>query len=330
MVRGIRLSMMIAVGVLVLWGALRAEQDITVPSIVNKRHNPNEVIPLQLAPGFGTLIQLPETVEGVYLGDPSSFQVEWADRDVYVKPVTGGASQSNLFVRTASGKHIRFYLRSEGGDVPMPERIGAPARQMTYVVSYALPQTSYVIAPRDWNEVSGTALAAPSPALAPRGPVGGAGPAVVPRRSRLDELFDERQEFSSVKKFDGGDVLQGAILRVTEENSMLYVLFRVRNNGSRVLRLLEPQVMLDTLRPKGVLRPGQTVDASEWLPRIGVRMESLRLDPGQTADGIIVVQMPPALDSNQKMVLALSDSLAADKPLRLSAELGRRVLDSMP
>ena len=54
--------------------------------------------------GIATIIQIPETIQSMIIGDQSAFKVEFVDRAVTIKPLRFGA-KTNLYLITASRRY---------------------------------------------------------------------------------------------------------------------------------------------------------------------------------------------------------------------------------
>lgn len=73
----------------------------------NVRLQQDELLTVYAATGIATIIQSPETIQSVVIGDQSAFKVEYLDKAITIKPLRYGA-RTNLYLITAS---TRYNLR---------------------------------------------------------------------------------------------------------------------------------------------------------------------------------------------------------------------------
>jgi hypothetical protein len=307
---------------------LSSENKARAPSIIRKQFNPNEIVSLELAPRFSTLIRLPEPADEVVLGDPTRFKVENTERNIYVKPIVFEPAQTDLFIVTKSGQLVTLFLKGQReGSVLYEEEPGSYPTELVYVLSYTSHRPSFLVPMTtisDWA-VPVAAMSKPTPQIGahPKPEERSVGE---PSKAPLLDFLFRQGSFPQGTKFEG-DKLKGAIVEVIEHENVAYVLFRLKNSSDRVIHILEPQVLLESGARKGRIFRRTVVGSDDILPSFGLRMEKKRMNPGEETSGIIAVEKPVAMESNQKLVLTVSESLAADKPLRLAVALGRTVLE---
>src|ERR1041384_6532929 len=76
-----------------------------------------QVTTVCLAPRYATAIRMPEAINSVVVGDPSSFSAEHSDREpqlVFVKPITPKPAQTNLLISSTRGLQTSLLLVSRG------------------------------------------------------------------------------------------------------------------------------------------------------------------------------------------------------------------------
>jgi hypothetical protein len=73
-------------------------------SIRKVEAKPDGIININTALGIATIIQLPETIQSVIIGDQSGFKVEYLDRAVTIKPLRWGA-RTNLYLVTEKQRY---------------------------------------------------------------------------------------------------------------------------------------------------------------------------------------------------------------------------------
>src|SRR5437660_544996 len=136
-----------------------AQQSITpaYPRIATITLDSSEVPRLQLRPGYVTSIFLPEEINAIVLGDPSSFRAEHSEgepRLVTVKPVTSKTAETNLLVTTKAGREVALHLVSKGranagGDIDFVLQYEQPASVLipAYESTLFIPDTKEVELP---------------------------------------------------------------------------------------------------------------------------------------------------------------------------------------
>src|SRR5579872_1693102 len=76
------------------------------PQVAGRTIRDAQVTTVYLAPRYVTAVRMPEPVNSVVVGDPSSFSAEHSDREpqlVFVKPITPKAAQTNLLISSTRG-----------------------------------------------------------------------------------------------------------------------------------------------------------------------------------------------------------------------------------
>lgn len=119
-----------------LWSAAAGAQD--TPPVVVETYSRDRVIPLAVALGYATLIELAsdESVENVVVGDGASWQVTPTTQGnrVVVKPMGGGA-MTDLIITTATRRYVFLLSQREAGaigpfvvrfDYPPPAQVPDP------------------------------------------------------------------------------------------------------------------------------------------------------------------------------------------------------------
>lgn len=73
----------------------------------------DELTTIRTAVGIATIIQLPEAIQGVIIGDLGAFKIEYLDKAITIKPLRIGA-KTNLYVTTASRRfNIRLITQNQ-------------------------------------------------------------------------------------------------------------------------------------------------------------------------------------------------------------------------
>ena len=109
------------------------------PRITTITLDPDDVAVLRLRPGYVTSVFLPEEINAIVLGDPSSFRAEHSESEprlVTVKPVTERPAETNMLVTAKSGREVSLHLVSEG-------RTNAAA-DVDFVLQYEQPASAMI------------------------------------------------------------------------------------------------------------------------------------------------------------------------------------------
>ena len=77
----------------------------TLAQIKSVSAKPDEIVNVKLGLGIATIVQLPEAIQSVVIGDQSSFKVEYLDHAVTIKPLRYSAT-TNLYLTTMSRRYI--------------------------------------------------------------------------------------------------------------------------------------------------------------------------------------------------------------------------------
>src|ERR1035438_2510777 len=115
------------------------------PQVVGRSIRDGQVTTVFLAPRYVTAIRMPEPINSVVVGDPSSFSAEHSDREpnlVFVKPITPKAAQTNLLISSTRGLQTSLLLVSHG---ELKEE-GQPA--VDFLMRYK-PAGQFLIQPAD-------------------------------------------------------------------------------------------------------------------------------------------------------------------------------------
>src|SRR5216683_144819 len=108
------------VPVLELVGRAHGQQVVQIqvqPQVVGRSIRDGQVTTVFLAPRYVTAIRMPEPINSVVVGDPSSFSAEHSDREpnlVFVKPITPKVAQTNLLLSSTRGLQTSLLLVSRG------------------------------------------------------------------------------------------------------------------------------------------------------------------------------------------------------------------------
>lgn len=307
------------------------------PQVVGRPIRDGQVITVYLAPRYVTAIRMPEPINSVVLGDPSSFSAEHSDREpnlVFVKPIVQKAVQTNLLISSTRGLQASLLLISAGEpreanqqsiDFLMRYRpAGQFIVQPSEGPSVVVPQTLDIAGSTRQPVVAAAEVAATRPLLPPAKtsgrqlPVRGANN----EESALDDLLD-RQRRAPLPRLYGQrpgvpdpakELVKTGISEVIDQGSEVVALFSVVNVQDHAVELMPPQIQLGGKKKTGkIIRHARWV-TSEQLPVADFRLSRRRIGPGERADGVVVFKRPSFKQSNETLFLQMAESGAVDRP----------------
>ncbi len=313
------------------------------PQVVGRSIREGQVTTVFLAPRYVTAIRMPEPINSVVVGDPSSFSAEHSDREpnlVFVKPITPKAAQTNLLISSTRGLQASLLLVSRG---ELKEE-GQPS--VDFLMRYK-PAGHFLIQPADSPSaaipqtvtVGSTArapfgVAMPDP-VAPASltnhgvskeqsatqlPVAANSTTAV--RTALDDLLD-RQRLAPLPALygqkpgispPGKEMVKTGVSEVIDQGSAVVVLFSAVNVQDHAVELMPPQIQLGGMKKSGTIIRKSRWSTSEQLPVTEFRMSRRRLGPGERADGVVVFQRPSFKQSTETLFLQMADSGSVDRP----------------
>jgi hypothetical protein len=326
------------------WAQGQAIVQIQVqPQIVGRSIRDGQVTTVFLAPRYVTAIRMPEPINSVVVGDPSSFSAEHSDREpnlVFVKPITPKVAQTNLLISSTRGMQTSLLLVSRGE----PKEEGQP--EVDFLMRYK-PAGPFLIQPADSPSAAipqtvtvGSTVRVPFGAALP-GPVapaslsnygvskeqsptqlrvvGNSTPVV---RTALDDLLD-RQRLAPLPALygqkpgissPGKELVKTGVSEVIDQGIAVVVLFSAVNFQDHAVELMSPQIQLGGMKKSGMIIRKSRWSTSEQLPVTDFRMSRRRLGPGERADGVVVFQRPSFKQSTETVFLQMAESGAVDRP----------------
>ena len=307
----------IVIASLIIVGALtgsgRAQQPDQVgggaqrvdPAIVDLPISASTVTDVHLHPFFTTTIRLPDAVTSVAVGAPTLFKVEHSAADprlVFIKPITAGATASNLIISLQSGQEISLRLLSEGSSTGIP---------VDFVVNYE-PRQSFLIGSTD--DVAGNSVSVPDPPAKPS-----AIDIALKQQSGIaspDWTTTNRRNPDDSDRADSPKPILGALGAVQERGQHMLAAFSVVNKSDHWIEVLPPQVELRSPNLSAKKKKKDQVLADQ-VPVSEYRLTARRLAPGERADGAVEFSRPGFKQSADHLVLELGTASAVDHPLLL-------------
>lgn len=275
------------------------------PAIVDLPISASTVTDVHLHPFFTTTIRLPDAVTSVAVGAPTLFKVEHSADDprlVFIKPITAGATASNLIISLQSGQEISLRLLSEGSSTGIP---------VDFVVNYE-PRQSFLIGSTD--NVAGNSASVPDPPAKPSGI-----DIALKQQSRIaspDWSTTNRGNPVDFDRDDSSKPILGALGAVQERGQHMLAAFSVVNKSDHWIEVLSPQVELRSPNFSAKKRKKDQVLADQ-VPVSEYRLTARRLAPGERADGAVEFSRPGFKQSADHLVLELGTASAVDHPLLL-------------
>ncbi len=250
---------------------------------------------ISTAPHFAVLVQFPraDSIRRIALGDSNYFLAE-ADKDdphyAIVKQIRTTTAKSvppietNMLVYMASGRVVNILLKA------------GKLADTAYSVDYAVPNLKPLQSTND-----------PPPVPTEE----------VKRENARKDLADKMLgEVRNTPKKDAGITAGGLVLRSyrTERlGELALVSFDVENTTKSVVDLEYPQINLVTAAGKAKDRKKGTPAKIEPIELVQSEISAKQLKPGERAICVIAFK-PPVHDSDQQVVLSVSNRAMADQP----------------
>jgi len=295
------------------------------PKVAVRRLDDRGVAVVYVAPRYTTAIRMPEPVNSVLVGDPSSFSVEHSDQEptmVFVKPITTKQVETNLLISTSRGQQLSLLLISRG------ESESSTRQRVDFVLRYK-PVGGFLVEPTDYpaSIISETVSLTenrtlPAAVPASRAILAEPSTALTKNTNTLDELLD-RQRRARLPDLYGGkpgttdqgkERIKAGVSEVIDLGREVVVLFSVVNPQKHSVELMSPQIQLG-----GKTRSGKLIRHSKWsvaeqYPIADYRLSRRRIGAGERSDGVVVFSRPPFKQSNETLFLQMAESGAVDHP----------------
>src|SRR5579859_4494970 len=279
---------------LLAMGAASAQVSKVEPRIATETDLEGKVAVVEVAARYVTAIYLPEAVNSVVVGDPSTFQVEHSEREprlVFVKALSTKPSETNLLISTAGGHEVSLLLISRG-ESNSPDRTHvdfllkyevskgffvAPSAFPFALVGATVPLTEASgIEGREIKKLSSPVDGPSSAVRDPLLPLSNSSTEGI--QSRALDQFLEQQERSPLpvlygqrvgEESESGDRVRAGVSRVIDGGQQVVVLFSVINPTKHAVLLMPPQVQLGGRTTSGKLIRHEKWSTAEQLQEIG-------------------------------------------------------------
>lgn len=251
---------------------------------------------ISTAPHFAVFVEFPraDSIRRIALGDSNYFLAEADKTDphyaiikqIRASVVKGKAPvETNMLVYMTSGRVVNIMLKA------------GKLADTAYSVDYPIPPSK---PPQPAND--------PPPLVPPK--------KVSPETAR-EELADEMvAEVKESPKDDAGITAGGLMLRMyrTERLGELALLsFDIENTTKAVMDLEDPQITLVTVAVKTKRRKKAAPAKIEPIELVQSEVSAKQLKPGERAVCLVEFK-PPVHDSDQQVVLSVSNRAMADRP----------------
>jgi hypothetical protein len=256
---------------------------------------------ISTAPHFAVLVQFPrgDSIRRIALGDSNYFLAE-ADKDdphyAIVKQIRASGLkpnpllETNMLVYMASGRVVNIMLKS------------GKLADTAYSVDYPVPNAQPAAPVNDPPPVSVES---------------------VKRETAREELADKMlADLKQAPKKDAGVAAGGLMLRFyrTERiGELALVSFDVENTTKGVIDIEDPRLNLVTAAEKSKDRKKGTPAKIEPIELAQSQVSAKQLKPGERATCLVEFK-PPIHDSDQQVVLSLSNRAMADQPAKYRIE----------
>ena len=276
-----------------------AQTELPQARIVNLSVDPEQVLVLHLRPGYVSSVRVLEEVSSVVLGDPGTFKAEHSEAEpqlVFFKTTTAKTAQTNALITTKSGREIPLSLVSPGKS--------GQGEVVDYVLNYERPHSFLITSSHSSFVVSDTQnIASGNPA---------ASPSVANPAAKLES--QPSQLLNAARLEDPhweGKLLRVAVGPTTQKEQETRVPFAVLNASSRAIEVLPPQIQLaGTSKDKHrkAIKAEPIAIKDYWIT-------TRKLAPGARADGVVVFERPSFKESNERLLLAVAQAEAVDRPV---------------
>lgn len=269
--------------------------------------NPGKVTVLHLRPEFESTIRMPEEITSVILGSPGKFKAEHSEGEpqyVYVKPITKEPAQSNLLIATKSGLHVTLELISDGA---------GPANQtqpVDFLIEYRTARSFLIPADSVLVDAPPVAAKAAASHISTSGSSLGR-----TSLSSLDEEFIQQQKVNSPKWTKWPDKqIETSIGDIRQWGNETVVSYSVLNNSEQPVEIVPPQIQIAGRSFTRKKKDGKGI-ISDQLEIRDFRLSSIRLEPGERVDGVVVFDRPNFKQSTEKLFLQIAQADQVDRPI---------------
>ena len=274
--------------------AVFGQADTPQARIVTLTVEPEQVLTLQLQPGYVSSVHVLEEVSSVVLGDPGDFKAEHSEAEpqlVFFKVIATKPIRTNALITTKAGREISLSLVSAGKQ--------GQAGPIDYLLNCDR-QRSFLISSRHSSFLVGETR-----------PIAGNAPIA---NSRSESSKTSKEDLVNLKLQNPhwvGKTLRIAVGQPFEIANDMAIPFAILNSSQQTIEVLPPQVELTGSSKKG----GRRGIKAEPVAIQDYRLTSRALAPGARADGVVVFERPTFKESSERLLLAIAQSDAVDRPV---------------
>jgi hypothetical protein len=278
---------------------ISAQTELPQARIVNLSVDPEQVLVLHLRPGYVSSVRVLEEVSSVVLGDPGAFKAEHSEAEpqlVFFKATTARTAQTNALITTKSGREIPLSLVSLGKS--------GQSEVVDYVLNYERPHSFLITSSHSSFVVGDTQNIA-----------SGDPPASPPVANPAAKLESQPSQLLNAARLEDphweGKLLRVAVGPTTQKEQEMSVPFAVLNASSRAIEVLPPQIQLAGAsrdKHRKAIKAEPIAIRDYWIT-------TRKLAPGARADGVVVFERPSFKASNERLLLAVAQAEAVDRPV---------------
>jgi hypothetical protein len=282
--------------IFLLAGIGAAQESKVIPRTTTQEIEEDKVTVVYLSPGYTTSVRVPDEVNSVMIGNPTTFKAEHSEAEpklVFLKPITAQPSESNAMITTKSGHSIALHLVSSGN---------AANARVDFLVAYHRPKTLLIDQSTDQSFII-----AETRSIRPEESNGILFRPKIPDPA-AQELEKQKILPAPVRK---GKRVIASVGASSNRDRQTVLAFSILNNSNRTIEFLPPQIELTSAGHGHRSIKAEPIAISEY------RMTTRLLKHGERLDGVVLFERPVFKESNEKLQLRLAESEQVDHPILL-------------
>lgn len=273
-----------------------AQESKVIPTTTTPEIDEDKVTVLYLSPGYATLVRVPDEVNSVMIGNPTTFKAEHSEAEpklVFLKPITEQPSESNAMITTKSGHSIALHLVSSGN---------ATNARVDFLVAYHRPKTLLIEPFADQSF-----MIAETRSIRPEESNGILARPEIPD-SVAQELEKQKRLPAPVGK---GKRVVASVGTSSKRDRQTVLGFSILNNSRQTVEFLPPQIELTSAAHGHKPIKAEPIAISEY------RMTGRLLKHGERLDGVVLFERPVFKESTERLQLRLPEAEQVDHPILL-------------
>jgi hypothetical protein len=283
--------------IFLLAGIGSAQESKVIPTTTTPEIDDDKVTVVYLSPGYTTSVRVPDEVNSVMIGNPTTFKAEHSEAEpklVFLKPITAQPSESNAMITTKSGHSIALHLVSSGN--------AAAHARVDFQVAYHRPKTLLIDQSTDHSFII-----AETRSIRPEESNG-----ILTRHEIPDLVAQELEKQKLLSAPVGKDKRVIASVGASSKRDRQTILaFSILNNSSQTVEFLPPQIELTSAAHGHKPIKAEPIGVSEY------RMTTRILKHGERLDGVVLFERPLFKESSERLQLRLAEAEQVDHPILL-------------